>query len=261
MTDPQHTYLVVGPPRSASTALSRVIWNHPGVRYYSHEPYESAYFKGLGTTEADAAMRHPIDLSAVVGAKAGTGLLVKEISFQLGERLPHLLTRTAHPVVFLLRDPRLAIDSRRRVRERQGRPLDFPLAETGWQALVEQIGYCQANDIPHLVLDSFDFRVTPAPIFERMFAAWGLAFDESQLSWEPRPRLELSNYRVGGVDHFFTRVLNSTGLELPVEVPLPVADFPETGGLRDHVRWALEQYERLRQGRQFVPTGAGSART
>ncbi|WP_146073715.1 hypothetical protein [Amycolatopsis sp. CA-126428] len=261
MAGPEHTYLVVGPPRSASTALSRVIWNNPGVRYYSHEPYESTYFKGLDTTEAVAAMENPIDLAGVVGAKTGNGLLVKEISFQLGEHLPQLLTRTGHPVVFVLRDPRLTITSRRRVREMQAQPPDFPLAETGWQALVEQIDYCRAGNVPHLVLDSYDFRLTPAPIFERMFTAWGFEFDESQLSWDPQPRLGLSNYRVGGVDHFFTRVLNSKGLELPVEVPVPVDDFPERGGLRDHVRWALEQYERLRRVQQFVPARAEVART
>ncbi|MCR3721207.1 MULTISPECIES: hypothetical protein [Prauserella salsuginis group] len=252
MADPRNTYLVIGPPRSASTALSRVIWNNPAIRYYSHEPYESTYFKGLDAAAAEAAIDSPVDLQPVVGAKVGEGVLVKEISFQIGPHLPQLLSKTAHPVVFLLRDPRLTISSRRRVRQLQEQPLDFPLAETGWNALIEQIDQCQQHDVPHIVMDSYDFRSNPPQVFDQMFTAWGLYFDESQLRWQPQPELQLSNYRVGGVDHFFTRVLNSKGLEMPVEVPIPVEDFPETNGLRDHVRWATEQYERLRNAPQFV---------
>ncbi len=259
MPGPQSTYLVIGPPRSASTALSRVIWNNPGIRYYSHEPYEATYFKGLDLAEAVAALNNPLDLTGVAGPKTGDGVLVKEISFQIGEHLPHLLARTAHPVVFLLRDPRLTISSRRRVKELQQQPPDFPLVETGWQDLVAQIDHCREHGVEHLVIDSFDFRSHPAGVFERLFGAWGLTFDQAQLSWRPQPELSLSNYRVGGVDHFFTRVLNSEGLELPVEVPIPVEDFPSAGGLRDHVRWAMEQYERLRESPQFVRAAAVEA--
>lgn len=260
MPGPHSTYLVVGPPRSASTALSRVIWNNPSIRYYSHEPYESTYFKGLDPAEAVVAMNNPLDLAEVVGAKTGDGVLVKEISFQIGEHLPHLLARTAHPVVFLLRDPRLTISSRRRVKELQRQPLNFPLVETGWQDLVAQIDHCRTHDVEHLVVDSVDFRSNPVPVFERLFAAWGLTFDQAQLSWRPQPELSLSNYRVGGgVDHFFTRVLNSEGLEPPAEVPIPCEDFPAIGGLRDHVRWATEQYERLREIPQFTRTAGVEA--
>ncbi|WP_018685276.1 hypothetical protein [Actinokineospora enzanensis] len=258
MPGPHSTYLVISPPRSASTALSRVIWNNPGVRYYSHEPYESTYFRGLDRAEASAALANPLDLADVVGAKTGDGLLVKEISFQLGDNLPDLLARTAHPVVFLLRDPRLTIASRRRVKELQSQPPDFPLVETGWHDLVAQIDHCRAHDVEHLVIDAFDFRSDPAPILRSLVEAWGLDFDPAQLSWQPRPGLNLSNHRVGGVDHYFTRVLHSRGLELPVEVPIPVADFPADRGLRDHVRWAMDQYERLRAAPEFR-TGAEAA--
>ena len=33
--------VIVSPPRCRSTALARVFWEHPLVRYYAHEPFES----------------------------------------------------------------------------------------------------------------------------------------------------------------------------------------------------------------------------
>lgn len=252
LSRPPNTYLVIGPPRSASTALSRVIWNNPGVRYYSHEPYESTYYRGLDPAEAVAAMNNPLDLAAMVGDKSGDGMLIKEMSFQVGEHLPYLLERTAHPVVFLVRDPRLTISSRRKVKRLQAQPPDFPLVETGWRDLVAQIDHCRAHDVPHLIVDSFDFRSKPGSIFRRLFEAWRLTYDEAQLSWRPQPELTLSNYYSQGVHHFYTRVLNSEGLELPIETPVPVEEFPSHNGLRDHVRWAMKQYERLRNSPRFI---------
>ncbi|MDQ3402094.1 MAG: sulfotransferase [Actinomycetota bacterium] len=251
--DPKQTYLVIGPPRSASTAFSRVFWNNPKIRYYVHEPYEATYYQSLDNTEhAVAALADPVDLSAVAGTPSGDGVLVKEMSFQVSDNLDELLGYTTNPVVFLIRDPRLTISSRRRVKEAQQQPLDFPLVETGWEDLVRQIDHCRAHGVDYLITDSADFRAEPELVFRRIFAAWGLDFDVSQLTWEPQPDMALSNHRTVGVDHFFTRVLNSKQLEPPVEQPGAVEDFPETNGLRAHVEWAMARYRELRADPSFI---------
>jgi len=247
--DPKNTYVIISPPRSASTALARFIWNNPEVRYYSHEPYESVYFENIDVENATAAIENAVDLAPVIGGKDGAGLLIKEISFQARAHFADLVRRTEHPVVFAIRDPRLTVSSRRQVKRLQQQPLTFPLVETGWQDLVEQIDYCVANDVPHAIIDSVDFRSEPATTLAKMLAAWGLPFDESQLSWQPQPEMALSNHRQGGIDHFFTRVLNSAGIEPPTEVVPPLEDFEAEHGLRAHVAWALEQYARLRDAR------------
>lgn len=219
-----------------------------------HEPYESVYFRALDTGHADAALRTPIDLDPHVGPAHGDGTLVKEISFQIGPHLDRFLDLSEHPVVFLLRDPRLTVSSRRRVREQQRTELAFPLVESGWQDIVGQIEHCRERGRPYLITDSADFRARPAEVFARIHAAWGLPFAPSQLSWQPRPEMALSNYRNGGVDHFFTRVLSSSGIEPPVERPTELAEFPQEDGLREHVAWALSEYDRLRADRCFLGT-------
>ncbi|MEU8848975.1 hypothetical protein AB0C70_22615 [Streptomyces sp. NPDC048564] len=246
-------YVVVAPPRTASTAFARVLWNNPAIGYYAHEPFEAAYFDGHGPDHAWESVRDAVDLSAVVGAKGGNSLLIKEIAFQVGERIGELLAVTTSVPVFLVRDPRLTISSRREVKRRAGSALEFPLEETGWQALERHIAYCRDNGMDYVVVDAFDFRSQPASVMSQVSARLGLDFDAAQLTWEPRPDMSLSNHRTTGVDHFFTRVLNSKGIEPPVETVPDFEDFPENG-LREHVRWAVDLYQRLLQDpKRIVP--------
>jgi hypothetical protein len=247
-------HVVVAPPRTASTAFARVLWNNPAVGYYAHEPFEAAYFDGHGPEHAWESVRNAVDLSAVVGAKAGNSLLIKEIAFQAGDRIGELLAVATSVPVFLIRDPRLTISSRREVKRRAGSTLEFPLAETGWQALESHIAYCRDNGIDYVLVDAYDFRSQPASVMSQVSARLGVDFDPAQLTWEPRPDLTLSNHRTSGVDHFFTRVLNSKGIEPPMETVPDLAEFPEDGGLRAHVSWALDLYEQLRRDpKRIVP--------
>ncbi|MEV5593641.1 hypothetical protein [Streptomyces sp. NPDC052496] len=238
-------HVVVAPPRTASTAFARVLWNNPTVGYYAHEPFEAGYFDGHGPEHAWESVRGAVDLSAVVGAKSGDSLLIKEIAFQVGERIGELLAVATSVPVFLMRDPRLTISSRREVKRRAGSPLEFPLDETGWHALERHIAHCRDNGIDYVLVDAFDFRSQPASVMSQVSARLGLDFDPAQLVWEPRPDMALSNHRTSGVDHFFTRVLNSKGIEPPVETVPDFTEFPEEGGLRAHVRWAVDLYQHL----------------
>ena len=52
-------YVIVSPPRCSSTAFARVLWQHPSVGYYSHEPFEVTYFDGAGL---DGVLRHRGDV-------------------------------------------------------------------------------------------------------------------------------------------------------------------------------------------------------
>ncbi|HET6287527.1 MAG TPA: hypothetical protein VFG15_12350 [Amycolatopsis sp.] len=257
MDNPENIHLVVGPPRCASTAFARVLWNNPEIRYYSHEPYESTHYRALDPDHADAVLADPLDLHTVIPPKDGKKLLVKEMTFQVGKHFPRLLARTAHPVVFLVRDPRLTISSRRRIKASHDLPTEFPLTETGWPDLVDQLAHCREHGVEYLLVDSHDYRTAPGPIFERILSAWDLRFEEDQLRWRPQPELALSNH---GADYFYSRVLNSTGIEPPTERIPAFADFPAENGLRDHVEWATAQYDRMREDGNFVrPSERSSA--
>ena len=249
-------YVVVSPPRTASTAFARVLWNNPSIRYYAHEPFEYDYFKVPEVPRAWESAREAIDLSDFTGAKSGNSLLIKEITFQVGRSIGDLLAVTTRVPVFLIRDPRLTISSRRDVKRRSGRPLEFPLEETGWQAIELQIAFCRENRIDYVLVDAHDFRAHPESVMRQVYARLGLNFDADQLSWEPCPRVTLSNHRTTGVDHFFTRVLSSKGVEPPTEALPAIDDFPADGGLREHVEWAAALYRRLRQDpRRIIPVG------
>jgi hypothetical protein len=235
--------LVLSPPRASSTAFARVLWNNPLIRYYAHEPYEAGYFGA--EPQHSRVLAEPLDLQPYTGPKTGNGLLIKEITFQCRDTFPALLGAATTPPVFLIRDPRLTVSSRREVLRRSGRDLTFPVEQLGWHALVDQIAYCRAAGVPYLVIDAHDFRGRPEPVFAEVARRLRLPFTSAFLNWQPVKDLALSAARPVGTDHFFTRVLASTGLEPPDEDIPHLDDLPATGGLREHVEWALTEYRQL----------------
>jgi hypothetical protein len=247
--------VAVSPPRASSTAFARALWANPAIAHYAHEPYEAAYFANPDGVSPGETLSSPLALEPHTGPKTANGLLVKEITFQAERHFGDLAGLATGPVVFLVRDPRLTIASRRNICRAQGESLDFPLAQTGWTALAEQVAYCAAHGIDYCVVDAHDLRTAPLTVLAAVCDLLGLRFDATQLSWSPRPGLRLSNHRTGGgVDHFFTRVLASRGIEPPTETVPALTDFP-AGELRDHVAWALDVHrELLRDPRRVCPS-------
>lgn len=250
--------VAVSPPRASSTAFARGLWANPGIAHYAHEPNEATYFaKPNGISCADA-LRSPMALEALTGTKTGNGLLIKEITFQAGQDFAELAALATGPVIFLVRDPRLTVSSRRNVRRAQGESLDFPLDQTGWTALAEQVRYCATHDVDYHIVDAHDLRSAPSTVLAAVCDRLGLDFEDAQLSWSPRPQLTLSNHR-SGPDHFFTRVLASRGIEPPTEAVPPLTDFP-AGELRDHVAWALDVHQELLSDPRRIGGSAGKDR-
>jgi Sulfotransferase domain len=250
--------LVLAPPRTASTALARVFWGHDAVAFYAHEPFDRSFHQGAPLATAATAMLEPLDLRRVLGAPTrGIGLLVKEMTFQVGNAAGTLVELATHPVVFLLRDPRLAIWSRMRMLGGGSEPVPFPPAETGWTALQEQVRHCRLNRIDYVLLDASDMRRAPDTVLGALFARLGFAFSPALLSW---PAVDVN--RLGGLGdaqrHWYRRILESSGIEPPVEPIPPLERFPEEHGLRAHVEWALDVYEELRRDPCFLapPEGA-----
>jgi sulfotransferase family protein len=236
--------LIISPPRASSTAFARVLWASSAIAYYAHEPYEATYFRNANGASPRATLASPLSLARITGPKSGQGLLIKEISFQAGESFPELAGLVTAPVLFLVRDPRLTVWSRRNVRRRQGSSPDFPLAETGWEALASQLKYCCEHDLDYCLVDATDFRAQPQKVLSAACARLGIPFESGQLNWASLPGLCLSNHRTSGPDHFFTRVLSSRGVEPPDEMVPGLGEFP-AGELRDHLGWALGLYHDL----------------
>jgi hypothetical protein len=234
-------YVLLGPPRTASTAISRILWNHERVGWYSHEPFEGTWYQHAPVERAADLLDAPEPVADLGGRGSGRALVVKEMTFQVGDAFPLLASIATRPVLVLIRDPRLAIASRMRVLRRSGRPEVFPLRESGWDDLRRQLAHLRREAIPHLVVDSSDLRARPAEVVPTLLARLGLPFTPDLLTWQSSEATGLSSVS-GADDPFYQRVLGSTGLEAPAERIPDLTEFPDDGGFRDHV----EQYRALR---------------
>jgi hypothetical protein len=239
-------YVLIGPPRTASTAVSRILWNHPMVGWYAHEPFEPTWYEQAGVTRAEQLLEAPQEVGALGGRGTGRGLVVKEMTFQVGDAFPLLAELATRPVVFLIRDPRLTIASRMQVLRRSGRPELFPLRESGWEDLARQLMYVQREHIPHVVVDASELRTSPATAVPALLKRLGLAFTPDLLAWRSSAATGLSAV-AGTDDPFYQRVLDSRGIEPPAERVPDLTEFPADGGLREHVAECVAQYRELRR--------------
>ena len=187
----------------------------------------------------------PQSVGDLGGRGAGRALVVKEMTFQVGDAFALLADLATRPIVFLIRDPRLTIASRMKVLRRSGRPQVFPLRESGWEDLARQLAYVRREGIPHLVVDSSELRRAPARLAPALLGTLGLRFTPDLLRWQSSEATGLSAVS-GADDPFYRRVLDSQGMEPPAERIPDLTEFPTDGGFREHVAECVAQYEEPR---------------
>jgi hypothetical protein len=222
--------------------VARSFWQHPWFRWYVHEPYDRAY-RGGGPDSVEAALSDPLDTQWVSNgtAQGGSGVAVKEMTFQPRLLLPDVLAAATLPIVVTVRDPRLAVSSRMRQLERAGMPPRFSSTEAGWLDLETALALARSRDVPYVLVEVSRLRAQPAALLETLCERLGLPFTAAMLSWP-----SLSDVALGQLDdeqrHWYARVLASTGFE-PPEVEVPELDsFPAEDGMRDTVAECLRVY-------------------
>ncbi len=242
-------YVIISPPRCGSTAFARVFWQHPSIRYYSHEPFEITYYSGKSLDDVYEKLESPLDLKNIVADKNSencVNLVIKDIVYQVGDNLSNLVSWAKKPVIFLIRDPRLNILSRIDKKIEVGTSPFFPLIETGWELVNNQINYCKQSNVPYIIVDSSDFRNHSQNIFNQVFNKLELNFSEEFLTWPNCHTVEIDNLD-GAHTHLYKKVLSSTAIKPAIE-PIPTLDdFPKEHGFRQHVIECLEIYKKLRQ--------------
>jgi hypothetical protein len=238
-------YVLLGPPRTASTAVSRILWNHPRVGWYAHEPFEPTWYEHAPVERAAELLEAPDPVDSLGGRGGGAALVVKEMTFQVGDAFPLLAELATRPIVVLIRDPRLAVASRMKVLRRSGRPEVFPLRESGWEDLARQLAHMRREGIAHVIVDSSDLRRAPEAVVPPLLERLGLTFTPDLLAWRSSAATGLSAVS-GSDDPFYQRVLDSQGIEPPAEEIPDLSAFPAEGGFRQHVAECVEQYEELR---------------
>jgi len=238
-------FIILSPPRCSSTALARVFWECPAVNFYCHEPFDIVYHRHAFDADALRTMEIPIDLKPIKkDSCTSRGLLIKEMTFQLGDRFEHITALTTRPVIFLIRDPRLSIHSRSRLLKKAGLSSHFPLVETGWSHLEYDISRCIEQHIPYVIVRSVDLRNRPAACICSLFEQVGISCATPVLNWR-----SLDEIVLGGISDqqysWYRRVLSSTCVE-PEEIISPeIEDFARDPYFADHIAACMQIYDRL----------------
>ncbi len=243
----QNIYFISSPPRCGSTAFARVFWEHPTVRYYSHEPFEVTYYDGQGLDAVHNLLSKPLDISSIKNSdmiEGASSLVIKEMPYQVGKNFGMAASWAKQPIVFLIRDPRLNILSRIMKKKETGDSIFFPLQETGWELIQQQIAYCDQEGIDYLIVDASDFRNHPEIILPQVFERLGLSFSNKMLNWQSAAHIEIDNLD-GSHSHLYRKVLSSKGIR-PADEPIPpIEDFTTEHGIREHVLLCMDIYKAL----------------
>jgi len=149
----------------------------------------------------------------------------------------------------------LSIASRMRKKQETGDSPFFPRIESGWELWGRQIEWCRSRGVPHLLVDSTDFRNQPETIIPELFDSVGLPFESAMLEWRACPQVELDN--LGGRHrHLYGAVLLSSGIRKENEEVPELSSFPNEGGWRDHVAQCVEIYEEFAPAAERVQPAA-----
>ncbi|MER6447505.1 hypothetical protein [Streptomyces venezuelae] len=241
--------------------MARLLWQHPSMTHHCHEPFEACYWGDQGAESVRSILSHPMEVASgervtLADVPTGSGLLMKEMSFQLDEsQFEQLVGLATAPPVFVICDPRLSTTSRLRIVRQLNGAQTFPPFESGWQSLRMQLELCRARDIPYVLLDSDDLRADPAGVTAALMAAVGLPTVGGLESWAPRPDLKLVSPEVGALmsdarkedDPFYRKVLGSSGIQPRGEVSWEREEATiAAAGLADDVAQWRHWYEEMR---------------
>ncbi|WP_242547512.1 lysine N(6)-hydroxylase/L-ornithine N(5)-oxygenase family protein [Amycolatopsis sp. MtRt-6] len=266
----RHRLVLISPPRTGSTVVARLLWQHELITHHCHEPFEACYWGGQGAESVAACLGNPMEVATgdrvrLADVPRGSGLLVKEMSFQLAtDQFDELAGTATAPLIFVMSDPRLSTTSRLRIVRELSEASTFPPFESGWPSLAEQVARCRERGIPYVLLDSDDLRADPAGLTAALMAAVGLPEQAGLESWSPRPGLQLCSPEVGALmsdvrradDPFYRKVLGSTGIQPRAHVDWDREEaLISAAGLAGAVETWLGSYRELQAdpGRLGVP--------
>jgi hypothetical protein len=242
--------VILSPPRCGSTAVARSLWQHPAFRWYVHEPYDRVYHRAGDRKSIESALSAALD-AAPPRAAAATGLIIKEMTFQVGARFAELMTAATLPVLVTVRDPRLAIRSRMRQRKKTCMPPCFPIVESGWPDLQSSLAVMRGRRVPYVIVDFTDLRRRPAGVLPDLCRRLGLSYTPAMLSWPGRDDITLG--QLGGEQRdWYARVLTSTGFQPDLDEIPKLTDFPADHGMRAHVAECLRVYREITDDRRFL---------
>lgn len=110
------TYIIVAPPRTNSTVVEHSLGNSPDVNHECHEPFLNARHDNFDPDHGYRQIYESIGGEQFEQSDESTTVVIKEMSHWIGknEEYKRLATLTTKPIVILVRNPLLTVESRLR---------------------------------------------------------------------------------------------------------------------------------------------------
>lgn len=258
---------LISPPRTGSTLIARILWSSGIISHHCHEPFEALYWGNGGEETVENILFKPMEVAtgarqplAEIALPQDAGLLLKEMTFQLNaEQFLFMAEVSTTPIIFVVRDPRLAAVSRLRIVGELTGAKTFKPEESGWIALQDQINLCKNHNLPYVIVDSGALRRNSTNILQKLANALGVETLASH--WDNKTGLQLCAPEVGILmgdvrahdDPFYRRVLASTSIQPPDQVDFNAIEKRLTdAGLSDEVKEWLDIYSDVIRDRNIL---------
>ncbi|MEK7180143.1 MAG: hypothetical protein AAB706_01595, partial [Patescibacteria group bacterium] len=110
------TYIIIAPPRTNSSVVEHALGNSPDIDHERHEPFLNAWHENFDPDHGYRQIYESIGGEQFEQSGKNTSVVVKEMSHWIGknEEYKRLTELTSKPVVILVRNPLLAVESRLR---------------------------------------------------------------------------------------------------------------------------------------------------
>lgn len=110
------TYIIIAPPRTNSSVVEHAIGNSPDINHECHEPFLNARHDNFDPDHGYRQIYESIGGEQFEQSGGSTAVVVKEMSHWIGknEEYKRLVTITTKPIVILVRNPLLTVESRLR---------------------------------------------------------------------------------------------------------------------------------------------------
>ena len=110
------TYIIIAPPRSNSSLVEHSLGNSPDIEYECHEPFLNARHENFDPDHGYKQIYESIGGEQFAQSDSQTSVVVKEMSHWIGknEEYKRLATLSTKPIIFLIRNPLLTVESRLR---------------------------------------------------------------------------------------------------------------------------------------------------
>lgn len=107
-------YIIIAPPRANSSVIEHALGNSPDVEHECHEPFLMARHKGFDPDHGYKQIYECIGGQNFEDSEERTSIIVKEMSHWIGknEEYKRLALLTTKPILALIRNPLLTVESR-----------------------------------------------------------------------------------------------------------------------------------------------------